>query len=321
MTRVALALGCAVLLAIGLAGPALSQHPGDEHSPDATAPPPSREMHAAEIGFDSVRPGRLDIVAGDTVRWTNTSARAHTVTADDDGFDSGRLGPSATYARRFDIPGEAPYHCTLHPLIRGVVAVHDLLLDTPGQAAAPGRAFPLSGRTALPAGTPVAIEADSGAGFAPAGSAQVDEEGRFAARLVPTTTASYRAVAGAVTSAPISLLVLDRSIALTVRRASHGRVRLHVEVTPASRGGRVVLQVYLPARFGWWPVQQAKLGKDSAAAFTLHPTRRLRARVHYTLPDGATTLAASRTVRLAPARPTPRRSDRTAHGASPHVRG
>ena len=55
-----------------------------------------------------------------------------------------------------------------------------------------------------------------------------------------------------------------------------------------------MLQLYLPQRFGWWPVQTAKLGKRSAASFTLHPRGRLRARVRYTLPDGATTLATSR---------------------------
>ncbi len=322
MTRLAFAVALALLLVAGLATPASSQHPGDAHA-DADAAYPasaSAELHLAAIGFDSVRPVRLDVLAGDAVRWTNGSARTHTVTADDESFDSGRMGSSTTYVHRFGVAGEAPYHCILHPLIRGVVAVHDLLLEAPGQAAAPNRAFPLSGRAALPAGTPVSIEADSGSGFAPIGAAEVDDEGRFGLRLTPTTTASYRAVTGAVTSAPVRLLVLDRHVALTVRRATHGRVRLSVKVTPPSRGGRVVLQMYLPERFGWWPVQQAKLGKDSAATFTLHPKRRLRARVHYTLPDAATTLAASRTVRVGPGRPGPRRPARPARPApeAPH---
>jgi hypothetical protein len=56
--------------------------------------------------------------------------------------------------------------------------------------------------------------------------------------------------------------------------------------------------VYLPERFGWWPVQQATLGRASTATFTTRFRRRLRARVHYTLDDGATTLASSRTVRI-----------------------
>jgi plastocyanin len=318
MTRLGCALAVALLLAVALAAPASSQHPGDAdaggHEGD-----PTPELHLVAIGFDSVRPARLDVLAGDIVRWTNGSARTHTVTADDDSFDSGRMGSSATYVRRFGAVGEAAYHCSLHPLIRGVVAVHDLMLEAPGQAAAPERPFPLSGRAALPPGTAVSIEADSGSGFVPVGSTEVDAYGRFGMRLAPTTTASYRAVAGGITSAAVRLLVLDRRVVLTVRRAMHGRVRLHAQVTPPSRGGRVVLQVYLPHRFGWWPMQQARLGKDSAATFTLHPKRRLLARVHYTLADGATTLAASRTVRVGPVRATPRRSGRPAPEASHHA--
>ena len=175
--------------------------------------------------------------------------------------------------------------------------VHDLLLDAPGQAAAPNHPFPLAGRAALPAGTPVSIEADSGAGFAAVSSTTVGDDGSFATRISPTTTATYRAVAGAVTSDPVQLLVLDRQISLAVQRA-HGRIHLTASVTPATRGGRIVLQLYLPERFGWWPVQTAKLGSRSGASFTLHTKRPLKARVRYTLPDGATALATSHTVQL-----------------------
>jgi plastocyanin len=294
----------ALVLTVAVAGPAASQEPGVGErgsgrgggSAGVIGPGASNSVR---IGFDAVRPARLDVVTGESVTWTNDSARAHTVTADDDSFDSGRMSSSQTYTHRFAAAGEAPYHCTLHPLIQGVVAVHDLLLDTPGQAGAPRRPFPLSGRTALPAGTAVSIEADGGAGFAPVASAQVGDDGRFAARILPAATANYRAVAGSVTSPPVSLLVLDRRIALTVQRIG-GRVRLRAKVTPAARGGRVVLALFLPQRFGWWPVQRARLGPDSSARFTVRSRRRLRARVRYTLADGVTALATSRTVHVGP---------------------
>jgi plastocyanin len=295
-------MSLALVLAVAIAGPAASQEHGmGEHGYEgggsgAVAPGMSSSVR---IGFDTVRPSRLDIVTGESVTWTNDSARVHTVTADDDSFDSGRLSSSRTYTHRFTAAGEAPYHCTLHPLIQGVVDVHELLLDTPEQAGAPRRPFPLSGRAALPAGTVVSIEADGGTGFAPVTSAQVGDDGRFAARVVPAATASYRAVAGDVASPPVRLLVLDRRVALTVRRIG-GHLQLRAKVTPASRGGRVVLQLFLPERFGWWPVQGARLGADSDARFTLHSMRRLRARVRYTLADGATALATSRTVHVGP---------------------
>ena len=290
----------AVLGAGAFAAPAASQHP-DEHGSDG-AQPTARLVHRAAIGFDSVRPQRLDIVTGEAVTWTNESSRTHTVTADDGSFDSGRIVAADTYSRRFGAAGEAPYHCELHPGIRGVVAAHDLLLDAPGQAAAPKRPFSLSGRAALPGGTPVSVEADSGTGFKPLASSEIGDDGRFAVRLAPEVTMTVRAVAGAITSPSVNLLVLDRRVSLSVRRQAHGNFRLRATVTPASRGGRLVLQTYLPERFGWWPLRRAKIGRSSAATFTIHSHRRLRARVRYTLADGVTTLATSRVVHIGPPR-------------------
>ena len=290
----------ALLGAVAFAAPAASQHPDGHGSEGAQAAPAL--VHRATIGFDNVRPQRLAIVTGEAVTWTNESVRTHTVTADDGSFDSGRVLSSDTYSRRFGAAGEAPYHCELHPGIRGTVAVHDLLLDAPGQAAAPKRPFSLSGRSALPGGTPVSVEADSGTGFKPLASSEVDDDGHFAVRLVPEATMTLRAVAGAITSPSVNLLVLDRRVSLTVRRQAHGNFRLRATVTPASRGGRLVLQTFLPERFGWWPVRRATVGRSSAATFTIHSHRRLRARVRYTLADGATALATSRVVHIGPVR-------------------
>jgi len=297
MRRCAAAL--ALVLAAAIATPAASQEHGmGEHGGGAGAPPPAM-TNSARIDFAAVRPPVLDVLAGETVTWTNESARVHTVTADDGSFDSGRLASSQTFTHRFTTAGPAPYHCTLHPLIQGLVDVRELLLDAPEQAGAPQRPYSLTGRAALPSGSDVSIEADGGAGFAPVAAARVGDDGRFAARVVPAATASYRAVAGGVASPPVRLLVLDRRIALTVRRAG-GHVQVRARVTPASRGGLVVLALYLPERFGWWPVRQAILGRDSSARFELHTRRRLRARVRYTLADGATALATSRTVHVGP---------------------
>lgn len=300
---VALLLGAAlaVPLAAWTAVPAVSQDAmSDGASPTgvgmmAATPLPAR----VTIGYDAVAPRTLDIVTGESVKWTNDSVRVHTVTADDSSFDSGLISTSDTFTHRFVTAGVVPYHCVLHPAIQGVVVVHDILLDPPGQAATPNHPFPISGRAALPAGTPVSIEADSGAGFAPVASASVGDGGAFAASVDPATTTSYRAVAGAVTSDPVRLLVLDRRITLSLRRTDR-RIHLSASVTPASRGGRIVLQLYLRERFGWWPVRIAKLGSKSGASFTLDTRRSLRARVRYTLPDGATPLATSATIRLNP---------------------
>jgi plastocyanin len=264
-----------------------------QHGEMGSATPAAR----ASIGFADVRPTHLDVLTGETVRWTNDSVRAHTVTADDGSFDSGGIVASDTFDRTFHDAGVVAYHCALHPSIRGVVGVHPLLLATPQQAAASNREFPLSGRAALPAGAPVTLEADRGAGFTPVATTTVASDGTFVAHVRPGGTATYRAVAEGRQSPPVTLLVLDRRITFQVRRA-HRRVIVRTRVTPAAAGASVVLQLYLRERFGWWPVQRARLDRHSTARFSLPVGRRVAARVLLTLRDGATPLAVSRTVRL-----------------------
>jgi len=292
MRRAAPVTALTLALALG-ALPARAQHPAGH---DAAA---GTEV-AVGIGFDRLFPERVDVVTGDTVMWSNNSARVHTATADDVSFDSGRLGPTGTFGHRFVAPGDVAYHCTLHTFIRGVVSVHDLLLLPPPTAAAPRRSFVLHGRasSALAPGTPVSLEADG----APVASATVGDDGSFSTSFVPTTSSTYRAVAGGLSSPPVEVLVLDRRVTVTATRRAGGRTVLRANVAPGSRGGHVVLQLLLPERFGWWPVRKARLDRASGARFELRTRRRLKARVVLTLPDDATRLAISRTVTVGPPR-------------------
>lgn len=237
--------------------------------------------HEVSMGFNTFAPERVIALTGDTVLWTNDSARAHTVTGD--GFDSGRLGAGARFERRFDTAGSVSYVCSLHVGMTGAVEVASLLLDTPVAAAAPNRPYPLRGRAALPAGREVTVVGDAG----PLARATVDAEGNWATTIVPTTSTTLRAVSGELQSAPVTLAVLDRKV--SVRRTGRS---LAVTVTPPAPGQTVVLQLRLPLRFGWWPVHRARLDARSTARFRL-PRRRVPARVALTLRDGATVLATS----------------------------
>jgi plastocyanin len=249
------------------------------------------------IMFGSYAPARIDVLAGDTVHWSNSSVRAHTVNADDGSWTSGRLPGSATFSRTFDAPDTTNYYCSLHPFMRGEIDVHRVLLTAPTEPGAPGRPYTLRGRAALPAGESVTIEADSGAGFQQVATAAVGTDGSFSADVRPTTTASYRAVAGTETSQTVQLLVLDRK--LTASGSSRGpRVTVDARVTPASPHAPVVLQLRLPQRFGWWPVARARLDHHSRARFALKLAHRYPARVVLTLSDGATALTTSRPLHI-----------------------
>jgi plastocyanin len=251
---------------------------------------------AVSIQFAAFAPTQNDVLAGDTVSWTNDSVRIHSVTADDASFTSALLPSGMQFTHRFDAPGSYLYHCTLHPFMRGDIEVHRLLLDPVTDSPAPGRASPIGGRAALPAGTPVTIEADAGTGFTKVATTTVGADGRFSADVVPQTTAGYRASAGGDDSQTVTLAVLDRTVRAVAAR-HRATVVVSTSVAPPSPGAQVVLQLRLREHFGWWPVASARLNAASRARFTVRTRRALRARVVLVRSsDGATPLATSRVV-------------------------
>jgi plastocyanin len=68
-------------------------------------------------------PNQLDVVVGTTIVWTNNGQMTHTVTADDETFDSGRLAPGRTFQRTFTTPGPIAYHCTIHDTMTAQIRV------------------------------------------------------------------------------------------------------------------------------------------------------------------------------------------------------
>jgi plastocyanin len=288
MLRSALVAALVALAVVPASGFADHAMPGSEAS--------------VSIGFDGYAPPHVDVLAGDSVGWSDDSSRGHTVTADDGSWDSGRLTGGDHYAHRFDAAGQFGYYCRLHAGMVGEVDVHELLLDPQAEGAAPGQTLALGGRAALPLGSLVTIEADDGSGYAPVTTARVDSSGMFSADVRVGSSTSYRAAApDGQTSPPVLVVVHDRHV--TTSAARHGRdVAIGVKVTPADRGGTVVLQLRLRERFGWWPVRQAKLGRSSRARFVLHDPNALRARVLLTRSDGATPLGRGPVFRIARAR-------------------
>lgn len=75
------------------------------------------------------QPEAASVTLGTVVRWENPTATHHTVTQDGceaEGpcfFDSGAIPPSGIYELP-ELPlGQYSYHCTLHPIMRGMVVV------------------------------------------------------------------------------------------------------------------------------------------------------------------------------------------------------
>ncbi|HEX6256016.1 MAG TPA: plastocyanin/azurin family copper-binding protein [Euzebyales bacterium] len=88
-----------------------------------------QEEGATDEFADAENPGDysvnvLEVSVGDTVTWTNDEAGVvHTVTAADESFNSGLLGPGQSWSYTFTEPGEFEYFCTPHPWMRAKVIV------------------------------------------------------------------------------------------------------------------------------------------------------------------------------------------------------
>ncbi len=76
-------------------------------------------------------PRAAQVNVGTVIWWENPTATHHTITHDgckDGGycaFDSGAIAPKGKFSLYYLAPGKYSYHCTLHPIMRGIVVVHD----------------------------------------------------------------------------------------------------------------------------------------------------------------------------------------------------
>jgi plastocyanin len=105
---------------LGVAG--CQEETGGDVQTDAT-PPPSVAEGEVLVKSVAFNPKELRATAGKPVTWRfDDGGLGHTVTADDNSFDSGRMS-SGTYSRTFNDPGNVNYHCTVHAGMRGTVIV------------------------------------------------------------------------------------------------------------------------------------------------------------------------------------------------------
>ena len=96
---------------------------GDEAADPSTLPAQeTTEVLIEDFAFD---PPHIQVSVGDTVTWTQGADGApHTVTADDESFDSPNLTDEGeTFEFTFEEAGEFSYVCSIHPEMLGLVTV------------------------------------------------------------------------------------------------------------------------------------------------------------------------------------------------------
>jgi len=72
------------------------------------------------ISDNYFNPRTIIMPIGSTIVWTNSGSMTHTVTADDNSFSGGSMGPGATFSHTFSYAGTFPYHCIFHGGVNGV---------------------------------------------------------------------------------------------------------------------------------------------------------------------------------------------------------
>lgn len=215
------ALGTAGTLAA--AAPILGQH----GTPGATG---GTEVAITETTYV---PGDVVVGPGQHVMFRNTGTQVHTVTSKTAGqFDSGNLLPKATYNLVAPAtPGTYAFTCIYHAYMNGNVVVTTLTMSGPASVRA-GSKTTLKG--AVPggaAGTPVSVEAGSGAAWRAVGSTTLGADGSFTmttAALRATTT--FRAHVGADVSPSVTVAV-GPTVKLSKKKGA-----LVVKVTPKKAG-------------------------------------------------------------------------------------
>lgn len=90
-------------------------------TPSTSTPVSSNQVTLSNMAFS---PQSIDVTSGTTVTWTNQDSVTHTVTSDNNTFNSGQLAPGASFSFTFPNSGIFSYHCSIHPNMTGEVMVN-----------------------------------------------------------------------------------------------------------------------------------------------------------------------------------------------------
>ena len=230
----------------------------------AAADAPTRDV---AIPGKAYEPARITVLSGTTVTWRNGDSLNHTISAENDAFDSGYVAPGGSYSFTFAKQGHYAYHCLIHKFMKGSVDVFSLVLTGPERAIRAGRQVVVAGLA--PAGTATVTLTKLG-GSEPARTVNARPDGSFTVLFRATIPGAYRATVGKAASPAIRISVIPR---LTV---THTTDSVSVVADPARPGARVVLQAYDRDHFTWRTIARARLDRHSHARVAIprpHPER------------------------------------------------
>ena len=124
---IAACLAFAALPIAGCGGDDEGTSTGTQQEKTATQAEAVPAVVSVSIGDNFYKPKDVSIKVGQSVKWRNDGAVAHTVTSDGDSsvkFDSGTLEPRGVYALKPGSRGKLTYFCAIHGKVQsGTITV------------------------------------------------------------------------------------------------------------------------------------------------------------------------------------------------------
>ena len=109
-------------------GTSSSTHTATQQEKTTTQAEAVPAVVSVSIGDNFYKPKDVTIKVGQSVKWRNDGAVAHTVTSDGDStvkFDSGTLQPRGVYALKPGSRGKLTYFCSIHGKVQsGTITVN-----------------------------------------------------------------------------------------------------------------------------------------------------------------------------------------------------
>ena len=125
LSSIAVLVFAAIAAAQPAVVPAEPTTPTESTTPaeESTTPAPN-DTTTVEIRNNAFNPAQLHVAPGTTVTFVNNDNVPHTATSDTKLFDL-EIPPGSSYPVVLEGEGTVPYHCELHPEMKGSIVVGD----------------------------------------------------------------------------------------------------------------------------------------------------------------------------------------------------
>ena len=101
------------------------KEPAETTTPAESSTSDTDTVMGVDIDDHAFDPAQLNIAPRTRVMFINNDTESHTATADNGLFDTGELEPGDSSWVSFEGAGRVPYHCELHPDMKGSIIVDE----------------------------------------------------------------------------------------------------------------------------------------------------------------------------------------------------